>query len=109
MAKYDNFSKNHHRLKLFTLIGKIDWDNEYKINNFKKEINPYEDVFEKYFQRNSAYKLSNINFIINSINFRMLEENYILGYTPILFVGDDGGFADYILWYSNLKVKFLNN
>lgn len=102
LSKYDSFSKKHHREKLFGLIEKIDWQNKTKINTFKKEINPYEDIFEKYFQRNSSYKLANLNFING---FRLLEENHLLGYIPILCIGDDGGFTDYILWFSNKNVS----
>ena len=48
LNKYDIFSKKHHREKLFKDIGEIDWDNEYKIKISKRDINPYEDVFETY-------------------------------------------------------------
>ncbi len=102
LSKYDVFSKRHHREKLFNLINNIDWENKTKLNNFKREINPYEEVFERFFQRNSSYKLANLNYIFN---FRLIGENYVLGYTPILCIGDDGGFSDYILWYSNSNVK----
>jgi len=97
LNKYDVFSKKHHRDKLFQIINQIDWDNEYKIKNSKKEVNPYETVFESYFDRRSSYKIANLNFLFK---FSLFTIDHIIGYTPIMIVGDDGGFSDYIIWHA---------
>ena len=80
------------------MINEIDWDNEYKIKLLKKEINPYEDVFESYFDKRSSYKMANLNSLFK---FGLYGIDYIVGYTPIMIVGDDGGFSDYMMWYAN--------
>jgi hypothetical protein len=98
LNKYDNFSKKHHREKLFKLLNDIDWENEYKIKIYKQEANPYEEVFEDFFEKRSSYKLANINFLFK---FNLFNMDFRLGYTPIMIVGDDGGFADYIMWNAN--------
>jgi hypothetical protein len=103
-SKYDFFSKKHHREKLFQMINKINWENKSKIDDFKKKINPYEEVFEKFFQRNSSYKLANLNTIMD---FNLIKENFLRDDIPILCVGDDGGFSDYLIWYSNINVKII--
>lgn len=98
LNKYDTFSKKHHREKLYKLINDLDWENEYKIKVLKKEVNPYEDVFESYFDRRSSYKMANVNSLFK---FQLFSPDYLMGYTPIMVVGDDGGFSDYIMWYAN--------
>jgi hypothetical protein len=35
LTKWDNFSKRHHRDKLYKYINEIDYDSEYKINHNK--------------------------------------------------------------------------
>ena len=97
LNKYDNFSKKHHREKLFQTISEIDWSNEYKLKMAKKEVNPYENVFESYFDRRSSYKIANLNFLFK---FALFNIDHIMGYTPVMIVGDDGGFSDYVMWQS---------
>lgn len=84
------------------MLKKINWENKEKIEDFKKKINPYEEVFEKFFQRNSAYKLGNLNAIMD---FNLIKENFLRDDIPILCIGDDGGFSDYLIWYSHNNVK----
>jgi hypothetical protein len=63
----------------------------------KKEVNPYESVFESYFDRRSSYKIANLNFLFK---FGLFNIDHIIGYTPVMIVGDDGGFSDYVMWQS---------
>jgi hypothetical protein len=98
LSKYDNFSKRHHREKLYKLINDIDWDNEYKIRLLKKEVNPYEEVFENFFDRRSSYKFANLNSLFK---FNLFNIDYIVGFTPILIIGDDGGYSDYAMWHAH--------
>lgn len=100
LSKYDIFSKNHHRVKLYDVIYSIDWNKEYKITESKKETNPYEEVYEKYFDKHLSYKLANLNYLFGR---ELLVYDRIMNYTPILLVGDNGGLTDYIQWYSILN------
>jgi hypothetical protein len=40
--------------------------------------------------------------------FSLLVPDHFIGFTPIMIVGDDGGFADYIMWYAKNNVKHFN-
>ena len=46
--KWDNFSKKHHREKLYKQIEEIDWDNEYKINLIYSLQIIYQDLLQFY-------------------------------------------------------------
>lgn len=41
------------------------------------------------------------------MKFSLIHVDQIYDYTPILIVGDDGGFCDYLLWYSFNSVNYL--
>lgn len=98
LNQYDVFSKRHHRLKLQEELNKIDWGSaEYKIMEAKKTTNAYEDVFESYFHKHSAYKLANLNYLFKKELFTI---DRFMEHTPIMIVGDNGGFSDYIQWFS---------
>ncbi len=34
--------------------------------------------------------------------------DHLIGYTPIMMIGDDGGMSDYILWFSKMNVLYIN-
>ena len=98
LNQYDVFSKKHHRMKLLEELNKIDWrGNEYKINEAKKTTNAYEEVFETFFHKHLAYKLANLNYLFKKELFTI---DRIMKYTPIFIVGDNGGYSDYIQWFS---------
>ncbi len=97
-SRYNVFSKNHHRTGLMKILNEIDWKNsQMKINEAKKVTNAYEDVYEKYFEKHSAYKLANLNYIFQK---ELITADMIVQYTPVMIVGDNGGFSDYVQWYS---------
>ena len=104
-SRYNVFSKIHHRLGLIKILNEIDWKNSsFRINDAKKITNAYEDVYENYFEKHNAYKLANLNYIFQK---ELITPDMIVQYTPVIIIGDNGGFTDYIQWFS-LKNGFIS-
>ena len=101
---YDIFSKNHLRNTLLEQIKKIDWGNQIKINEAKKETNAYEDIYEKYFYKNQSCQLANINYLFDK---KLIERDIFFDGIPILIVGDNGGFTDWIMYYTIDKNSYF--
>ena len=102
---YDTFSKNHLRNTLMEQINKIDWVNQrVKINEAKKVINAYEDIYEHFFDKNQGYQLANINFLFDK---NLIKYDNLYDGIPIFIVGDNGGFTDYILYYTINKKGYF--
>ena len=104
-TNYDNFSKNHLRKTLIEQIKKIDWINQgIRINEAKKETNAYESIYEKYFDRNQSCQLANINYLFEK---KLIEfDNFYEG-IPVFIVGDNGGFTDWIMYYTIEKMDYF--
>ena len=102
---YDNFSKNHLRKTLVEQIKKIDWIGQgIRINEAKKETNAYEDIYEKYFDRNQSCQLANINYLFEK---KLIEyDNFFKG-IPVFIVGDNGGFTVWIMYYTIEKMDYF--
>ena len=97
-SRYNVFSKIHHRVGLMKILNEIDWKNSsFRINDGKKITNAYEDVYENYFEKHNAYKLANLNYIFQK---ELITADMIVQYTPVIIIGDNGGFTDYIQWFS---------
>ncbi len=104
-SRYNVFSKIHHRVGLMKILNEIDWKNSsFRINDGKKITNAYEDVYENYFEKHNAYKLANLNYIFQK---ELITPDMIVQYTPVIIIGDNGGFTDYIQWFS-LKNGFIS-
>ena len=102
---FDMYSKNHLRNTLVQEIQNLDWKNkETEIQNAKKETNAYEDIIEKAFDKKTSYQLANINYLFDKELIKY-DSNYE-GF-PVLTVGDNGGFTDYIL-YQAIKTGGYN-
>ena len=102
---FDMYSKNHLRNTLVQEIQNLDWKNkESEIQNAKKETNAYEDIIEKAFDKKTSYQLANINYLFDKELIKY-DSNYE-GF-PVLTVGDNGGFTDYIL-YQAIKTGGYN-
>lgn len=102
---YDTFSKNHLRNTLIEQINKIEWYNqESQINNAKKATNAYEDIKEIFFDKKTAYQLANINYLFNK---KLIEKDNIYEGIPVFVVGDNGGFTDFILYYTIFKGGYM--
>ena len=103
-TSYDNFSKDHLRESLLNALNKIDWKNEEnKINEAKKETNAYEDINEHYFDKKQAYQLANINYLFEK---ELIKKDNLLEGISVFLVGDNGGFADYIMYFTIFKNGF---
>lgn len=98
LEKYDAFSKNPRRTKLRDKLNEVNWKNEQKVIEAKKITNAYEDIYEKFFDKRCGYRLANINSLFKKELFTV---DRVMGYTPIFIVGDTGGYADYIQWFSH--------
>ena len=102
---FDMYSKNHLRNTLAQEIKNLDWKNkESEIQSAKKETNAYEDIIEKAFDKKTSYQLANINYLFDKELIKY-DSNYE-GF-PVLTVGDNGGFTDYIL-YQTIKIGGYN-
>ena len=102
---FDMYSKNHLRNTLVQEIQNLDWKNkESEIQNAKKETNAYEDIIENAFDKKPSYQLANINYLFDKELIKY-DSNYE-GF-PVLTVGDNGGFTDYIL-YQAIKTGGYN-
>ena len=102
---FDMYSKNHLRNTLVQEIQNLDWKNkETEIQNAKKETNAYEDIIENAFDKKTSYQLANINYLFDKELIKY-DSNYE-GF-PVLTVGDNGGFTDYIL-YQAIKTGGYN-
>ena len=102
---FDMYSKNHLRNTLVQEIQNLDWKNkESEIQSAKKETNAYEDIIEKAFDKKTSYQLANINYLFDKELIKY-DSNYE-GF-PVLTVGDNGGFTDYIL-YQAIKTGGYN-
>lgn len=98
---YDTFSKNHLRNTLIEYIKKIDWINQRaKINEAKKETNAYEDIKEIAFDKKQSYQLANINFLFEK---KLIINDNLYNGIPVFLVGDNGGLADFIMYYTIQK------
>ena len=51
------------------------------------------------------FKIANLN---NLFSYNLFVQDYYLETTPVMIVGDDGGFTDYILWHSGNEVISTN-
>ena len=101
LNSYDMYSKNHLRNTLVEQITNLDWKNKEKeINEAKKETNAYEDIHEKFFNKKQSYQLGNINYLFQK---ELIKIDNIFDDFPALIVGDNGGFTDYILYYTIYK------
>ena len=99
--RFDMYSKNHLRNTLSQEINNLDWKNkEVDIQVAKKETNAYEDINEKFFEKKTSLQLANINYLFEKelIKYDSIYEGF-----PVLTVGDNGGFADYILYLTIYK------
>ena len=99
--RFDMYSKNHLRNTLSQEINNLDWKNkEADIQVAKKETNAYEDINEKFFEKKTSLQLANINYLFEKelIKYDSIYEGF-----PVLTVGDNGGFADYILYLTIYK------
>ena len=104
---YDSFSKPHQREILKYYINLIDIDKNYfSIEEAKKKTNAYEDCYENYFKKHSAYKLANLNYIFHK---ELIKKDLLVDYTSFFIVGDNGGFTDYIRWYTHEKLEISSN
>ena len=104
---YDSFSKPHQREILKYYINLIDIDkNIFSIEESKKKTNAYEDCYETYFKKHSAYKLANLNYIFHK---ELIKKDLLVDYTSFFIVGDNGGFTDYIRWYTHEKLEISSN
>ena len=102
---YDMYSKNHLRNTLIQHIKNLDWKNKQnEIEESKKVTNAYEDLHEKFFNKRQSLQLANINYLFEK---ELIKYNSIFDGFPALIVGDNGGFADFILYYT-IKIKFYN-
>lgn len=101
---YDTFSKNHLRNTLIEQIKKIDWTNETQVNDAKKATNAYEDIKEIFFDKKTAYQLSNINYLFNK---KLIEKDNLYEGIPVFIVGDNGGLTDFVLYYTIYKGGYL--
>lgn len=102
---YDTFSKNHLRNTLIEQIKKLDWVNQrLKINEAKKETNAYEDIYEKFFDKNQGYQMANINYLFDK---NLITHDNLYNGIPVFIVGDNGGFTDYILYYTINKKGYF--
>jgi hypothetical protein len=98
---YDIYSKNHLRNTLIEQIKNLDWKNrESEINSAKKETNAFEDIQENFFSKKQACQLANINYLFDK---ELIKQDIIFQGFPVLAVGDNGGFTDYILYYTIYK------
>ena len=104
LTTYDIFSKNHLRVTLLEQIKKINWGNQIKIDQAKKETNAYEDIYEKYFNKNQSCQLANINYLFDK---KLIEYDNFYNGIPILIVGDNGGFTDWIMYYTIDKKAYF--
>jgi len=102
---YDMYSKNHLRSTLIEQIKNLDWKNkESEIQDAKKVTNAYEDIHEKFFNKRQSLQLANINYLFEK---ELIKYNSIFEGFPALIVGDNGGFADFILYYT-IKIGSYN-
>ena len=102
---YDMYSKNHLRSTLIEQIKNLDWKNkESEIQEAKKVTNAYEDIHEKFFNKRQSLQLANINYLFEK---ELIKYNSIFEGFPALIVGDNGGFADFILYYT-IKIGSYN-
>ena len=101
---YDIFSKNHLRNTLIEQIKKIDWINQgIRIDGAKKETNAYEEIYEKYFYKNQSCQLANINYLFDK---KLIEFDNFFNGIPVFIVGDNGGFTDWIMYYTIEKMGY---
>ena len=101
---YDIFSKNHLRNTLIEQIKKIDWINKgIRINDAKRETNAYEEIYEKYFYKNQSCQLANINYLFDK---KLIEFDNFFNGIPVFIVGDNGGFTDFIMYYTIEKMAY---
>ena len=102
---YDMYSKNHLRSTLIEQIKNLDWKNkESEIQEAKKVTNAYEDIHEKFFNKRQSLQLANINYLFEK---ELIKYDTIFEGFPALIVGDNGGFADFILYYT-IKIGSYN-
>ena len=101
---YDIFSKNHLRNTLIEQIKKIDWINQgVRIEEAKKETNAYEEIYEKYFYKNQSCQLANINYLFDK---KLIAFDNFFNGIPVFIVGDNGGFTDWIMYYTIEKMGY---
>lgn len=102
---YDMYSKNHLRNTLVEQIKNLDWKHkESEIQDAKKETNAYEDIHEKFFNKRQSLQLANINYLFEK---ELIKYDNIFEGFPAFIVGDNGGFTDFILYYS-IKIGSYN-
>ena len=95
---YDMYSKNHLRDTLLQQIKNINWKNlKQEITDAKKETNAYEEMHEKFFEKRQSLQLANINYLFEK---ELIKYDSIYDGFPALIVGDNGGFTDFILYYT---------
>ena len=95
---YDMYSKNHLRDTLLQQIKNINWKNlKQEIIDAKKETNAYEEIHEKFFEKRQSLQLANINYLFEK---ELIKYDSIYDGFPALIVGDNGGFTDFILYYT---------
>lgn len=93
--KDSNFSKEANRQKIYKLLGNIDFRSTQKVTEAKEKINPFEEIFEGLFHRNSSIQLANIDYLFKN---NLLKKDNINDTSNVLIIGDDGGFTDYLSW-----------
>ena len=96
----ETFFDKDKRMKILNLTRTLDPSSSI-FQTAKQRTNPFEKVFEQQaFIRKSSIQLANVNQLFG---FKLLEANYVSGFTNCFVFGDDGGYNDYLLGLSHKK------